>query len=133
MGPQTIRLGLVQMSGSADPAENMEKAVRGVRDAAARVNLPGHDGEVLLARGVLQEAVDRELPEQRGDIGLGDERHLLGLELAKELELRGAAGFFGRHGGPGRSAVICLDAARGNKKSEALARLGQPRIVYFFI
>jgi N-carbamoylputrescine amidase len=36
MASPKVRLGLVQMACSTDPAENMDKAVRGVRDAAAR-------------------------------------------------------------------------------------------------
>jgi N-carbamoylputrescine amidase len=36
MGSHTVRLGLVQMACSADPARNMQKAIAGIRDAAAR-------------------------------------------------------------------------------------------------
>ncbi len=33
---KSVELGLVQMRCSLDPAENLEKAIRGVRDAAAK-------------------------------------------------------------------------------------------------
>ena len=36
MAPTQVRLGLVQMACSPDPADNIDKAVRGIRDAAAR-------------------------------------------------------------------------------------------------
>ena len=36
LSPQTVTLGLVQMSCSQDPAANMQKAVRGIREAAGR-------------------------------------------------------------------------------------------------
>ena len=36
LSPQTVTLGLVQMSCSQDPAVNMQKAVRGIREAAGR-------------------------------------------------------------------------------------------------
>ncbi|MDQ3427260.1 MAG: acyltransferase, partial [Gemmatimonadota bacterium] len=34
--PQSVTLGLVQMGCTPDPAENLQKAVAGVRDAAGR-------------------------------------------------------------------------------------------------
>src|SRR3546814_430056 len=34
--PTTVRLGLVQMACTTDPAENLAKAERGIRDAAAK-------------------------------------------------------------------------------------------------
>jgi len=36
LSPQSVTLGLVQMSCSQDPAVNMQKAVRGIREAAGR-------------------------------------------------------------------------------------------------